>query len=276
MADVNTPEGIEERKRILAASTDRMELESAATQLATADDPAALEALGPFLTDAAFLERLDEVNDLSQKVLHLSQVLLALTRFASPEIVPLCLKIVNDPAFRSDPERKVFVLQALAEGGPMDAETVEVFRLANGEGYFATSASLLARNSSPLAMALLLSMMLDEGETIEYRVDLLHSALIPVRDRIPIIEFAGRLLAGNAPSEVLIAAIESIYHYRPDWRRGHPGPPPPWRKASVEVLKYLVNMAAFLKKSVTIPEALQAPMDRTVAMAQALLARRGG
>ena len=41
MADVNTPEWIEERKRILAASTDRMELESAATQLATADDPAA-------------------------------------------------------------------------------------------------------------------------------------------------------------------------------------------------------------------------------------------
>ncbi|MFN0105579.1 MAG: hypothetical protein ACKV2U_26265 [Bryobacteraceae bacterium] len=274
MSKVNTREWIEERTAVLAASSQQTELEVAATELASADDPAALDALGTFLHDAGFLARLDDLDDPGRKMMHLSPVLLALIKHASPEIVPLCMGLINDPVFLADRDRKIWLLQALSAVTPMTAETAEIFRRANLEGYFGSCACLLARNSSPVALALFLSMMLEKEVEVEMRVDLLHEALVPIRNRIPIMEVVGRLASKNPGEELANAAIESIYDYQVTWRSGHPERPPPWRSSASETLQYLVNLAAYLKSHFKLPESLQQAMDRTTAMAHALLARR--
>jgi hypothetical protein len=157
----------------------------------------------------------------------------------------------------------------------MSEKTVEAFRTAVDEGYFGTVACLLAANASPEALALLLALTLDEERSIPIRVDTLHAALIPVRNRIPIIEFVGRLASKNPPAEFTQAAIESIYDFKPYWRRGHPAPPPRWRKTDSEALRYLVNMESYLKKRYSISAELMEAMERTAGMARSILARRG-
>ena len=197
-----------------------------------------------------------------------------LIQLASPEIVPLCLGLTQAKAFLSDPDRKSFLLEALARVVPMSAESVAAFSGANSEGYFAFNARLLAENSSPAALGLFLTMMLDEEEDIDTRVELLHASPVPVRNRLPIIEMVSQIAARN-PGETLVnAAIESIYDFQVTWRKGHPAPPQPWRTASTESLKALVALAPHLKKHLLLPETLQTAMAQTTLIASEILARR--
>jgi hypothetical protein len=274
MSAISPSEWIDERTEILRSSDEPGDLTTAAAELASADDPAALDALGPFLRDPNFLARLDDAADPAGATEHLRPVLTALVQRASPEIVPLCLSLANDRAFLSDPDRKSFLLEALAGVTPMTAESAEIFRVANPEGYFAFNARLLAENASPVALGLFLAMMLDSEEEVETRVEILHMSLVPVRNRVPIMELVGRLAAKNPGEAIVNAAIESVYDFQVTWRKGHPAPPPPWRTASSESLKYLVTMAPYLKKHFPLPRPLQAAMDQTTETASQILARR--
>jgi len=274
MSIVNTSEWIEERRAILATSDESSELGIAATQLAASDDPAALDALAPFLSDSGFLARLDDVNDPGVKTLNLGQVLMTLQSLPSPEIVPLCLRLNRDPVFLSDPDRKTFLLEALAAVIPMSSATAQAFREANQEGYYSAAARMLAANASPNAMSLLLEMMLDPEVDAQRKVGALHMSLIPVRNRLAVLEFTGRLASRKPDPAVTQAAIESIYDFQTRWRKGHPPPPPAWRTSPNDVLKALVNLAAYLKSHVPVQEPLLAAIDRTTRIAQALLERR--
>ncbi len=275
MSAISPSQWIQERIEILQSSAEPVDLSAVATELAAADHPAALDALDPFLRDPAFLARLDDGEDPTAAITeHLRPVLTALIQRASPEIVPLCLSLANDGAFLSDPDRKSFLLEALAGVVPMSPESVAVFSSANSEGYFASNARLLAENTSPAALGLFLTMMLDDNEDIETRVELLHSSLVPVRNRIPIIEMVGRLAAKNPGEELVNAAIESIYDFQVTWRKGHPAPPPPWRTASTDSLKALLALAPHLKKHLLLPETLQTAMAHTTEIASEILARR--
>src|SRR5213594_242942 len=129
-------EWIQQRTVVLESSIDPQDLELAAADLASSDDPEALEALGTFLRRGDFLERLDNPDDPAGKTTHLRTVLLPLIEHPSPEVARLCLSIVDDPDWLAN-DRKSFLLQALAAVVPMNAETVEAFRRANEEGYFA-------------------------------------------------------------------------------------------------------------------------------------------
>ncbi len=274
MSGANSTQWILERSTVLSTSTEPAELTVAAAELAGSDDPGALDALGQFLHDPGFLGRLDDPEDPGARTRNLGPVLKALAERPSPEIVPLCLGLIQDPVFIEESDRKIFLLEALAAVVPMSAGTVEAFRNANEEGYYASSARLLAGNSSPLALGLYLEMMLDNEIEAAERVDILHMSLIPVRNRIAIMECVAKLVAKNPGEEVANAAIESIYNYESFWRKGHPAPPPAWRTSSSEVLRYLVSLAPYLKKNCNMPEGLREAMDRTTAIADALLSRR--
>ncbi len=274
MSDTTPSAWIQERVAILQSSPEPADLATAVTELAAADHPAALDALAPFLRDSVFLARLADPDDLPTQTELLRPALAALVQRASPEVVPLCLSLANDSAFLADPDRKSFLLEALAAAAPMSPASVAVFSDANPEGYFAFNARLLAENASPAALALLLTMMLDDDEDIETRVELLHVSLIPVRNRLPIIEWVGRLAAKN-PGEALVnAAVESLYDFQPTWRKGHPAPPPPWRTASTESLRALVALEPHLKKHLPLPEPLLSAMAQTTEIAREILARR--
>lgn len=275
MSLLNTPEWIRERSEVLASSGDRQTLAATALEMAAADDPGALDALAGFLRDPGFLARLDDLETPHAKTANLFQVFDKFLQIPTPETASACLACLRDGNFMADPDRKIFVLEALA-AAPITAESAEAFRQANGEGYYMTSARLLAANGSPAAMALLLAMMTDESVRAERRADALHTALIPVRNRIPVMEFTGRLASRAPDPAVVAAAVESIFDFNREWRAGHPPPPPPWRTASVETLQYAVTLAGYLKSNFSLPPTLVEAIDRTAGMCAALLARRRG
>lgn len=274
MADKTKQEWLAERMTILEDSTNPEELTAAAVELALSDDPEALETLGSFLGREDFLARLDDLDNLAEKTRHLSMVLTPLIQKPSPETASLCLSLLGSPAFLADPDRKSFLLEALAAVTPMNAQTVKVFRNANDEGYFGFNALLLTTNASPLALDLFADMMTDESVPAEDRVECLHRAIVPNRARLPILEMVNGLLEEDLEDAVAEAAIESVFDYQPQWVKGHPPPPPAWRTASSEVLRYLVELGNKAKRRPNLSGSLSEAIDATLETARALLSKR--
>src|SRR5262249_54103222 len=98
MASDKRRQWISERTAVLEASTSSEELETAAIELASSDDPEALDALGVFLRRGEFLDRLDEPSS-SNRLLYLNGVLRPLIKQPSPETARLCLGLVNEPLY---------------------------------------------------------------------------------------------------------------------------------------------------------------------------------
>jgi len=264
---------IQERVAVLETSTSPEELELAATDLAFSDDPEALDVLGKFLRQSAFLDRLDEADDPAGDTAHLSRVMLPLIERPSPEVALLCLRLVDEPIYLEH-DRKSFVLEAVANVAPMIAETVEAFRRANEEGYFGVDALLLADNGSPAALELFRSMMAEKEVDSESRVELLHKSIMPRRNRLPILQMVAGLMADGLEEPVTIAAIESVFDYQTAWFRIHGPTPPGWRTASDETLRFLIDLGAQAKRRPNLPSQLAEAIDNTVEIARALLARR--
>jgi hypothetical protein len=264
---------IQERVAVLETSTSPEELELAATDLAFSDDPEALDVLGKFLRQSAFLDRLDEADDPAGDTAHLSRVMLPLIERPSPEVALLCLRLVDEPIYLEH-DRKSFVLEAVANVAPMIAETVEAFRRANEEGYFGVDALLLADNGSPAALELFRSMMAGKEVDSESRVELLHKSIMPRRNRLPILQMVAGLMADGLEEPVAIAAIESVFDYQTAWFRIHGPTPPGWRTASDETLRFLIDLGAQAKRRPNLTSQLAEAIDNTVEIARALLARR--
>jgi hypothetical protein len=273
MANNTRRQWIQERAAVLETSTSPQELELAATDLAFSDDPEALDALGKFLRRSEFLDRLDQAEDPAGDTAHLSRVMSPLIERPSPEVAWLCLRLVDEPVYLEH-DRKSFVLEALANVEPMSADTVEAFRRANEEGYFASDALLLADNGSPAALELFRSMMADQAVDSEARVELLHRSIMPGRNLLPILQVVAGLMADGLEEPVAIAAIESVFDYQTAWFRIHGPVPPGWRTASDDTLRFVIDLGAQAKRRPNLPPHLAEAIDNTVEIARALLARR--
>jgi hypothetical protein len=275
MANNKRREWIEERTTLLQGSSEEDELEVAATELASADDPDALTALGTFLRQKEFLDRLDPaLEDRPGGTAHLYRVLKPLTDRPSPEAVRLCLTLVDEPLYAEN-DRKSFLLEAMAKASPMSGETAAAFRRSNDEGYFGFNALLLAANSSPLALELFAVMMADREVDEEARVELLHKGIVPHRTRLPILQMVGRFIAQDPEEPIAVAAIEAAFDYRQQWFKIHAPMAPAWRIASNDVLRFVAELGAQAKRRPNLPAELQAAIDDTVEIVGALLAGRG-
>lgn len=266
-------EWLDERTEVLRISSDREELAVAAEELAAADDPDALERLGEFLSDRAFLERLDDLSTPGQKILHLSNVLRPFIERPSPEVAALCLRLGDNDAFRAEDERMAFLLAALANVRPMNAATVEFFRSANDEGYFASNSPLLVANGSPLALKLFVSMMSDRDVDWERRIDCLHWSIVPQRTRGSTLEVAADLLAMDLEEAVAHGVLESVFDFHWQWFGSRPPEPPAWRSADTAVLARLAELGESIHRH-DLPASLQESIEGTVEIARALLSRR--
>jgi len=263
---------IGERTAVLEAATGPEELETAATELASSDDPEALEALAVFLRQNEFLDRLDEPGSYS-RLTHLSGVMTALIAAPSPEVARLCLDLVDEPVYLEH-DRKSFVLQALAAVPQMEPETAEAFRRANQEGYFGFDALLLAANSSLIALRLFRSMMAQKEVEPEVRVELLHKGIMPNRTRLTILQTVSAMMDDDLEEPVAAAAIESVFDYQAEWFKIHGPTPPSWRIASNEVLQYVIELGDRARRRPDLPPSLPPAIRDTVEIARALLKAR--
>jgi hypothetical protein len=265
---------IDERVAVLESGKGPQELQAAAAELASSDDPHALEALGSFLGRSDFLEQLDP-PDSDNRIARLMSVFVALTAAPSPEVARLCLRLVDEPMYAQH-GRRLLVLEALAAVVPMSPDTAAAFQRANDEGYYTFDAHLLAKNSSQVALDLYRSMMSDQSVDEELRVELLHSGILPYRNRLTILRTAAALIDSNVEPLIAQTAMESVFDYQMDWFVLHGPTPPPWRTASEDALRYVLQLASALIDKQKAPAALTPAIEGTVATVRALLAARAG
>ena len=245
--------------QILRTSKDRDALQQAAIELIRTRDAKKLASLRDFLSDPAFLARLDDVNTPNVKTRRLSAVFRELTNYPSPASAELSLRLGSDSRFLSDPDRKALLLPALAAVRPMSEASAQFFGKANAEGYYSINAPLLARNGSPRAVELFRKMIEDGSVPSARRVDALHSSIVPVRTNVAIIGVAERLISAKLDPDVLAGLIESMFDYQPRrWygvARSMPQPPP-WSGASAEALDRLSKLAGSASGINGLPPAL--------------------
>ena len=266
-----------EKVEVLKTSHDREALEEAAKLLAASDDPAFLKALGDFLGRGEALARLDDLGDPSFKTYHLARVLRELEQQPSAATAELCLRLVHEPDFLADDDRKIFLLPALAAVKPMSEQTVEVFRRTNAEGYENLNVRLLVMNGSPLALALFEGMIRDEESPAERRVDGLHAAVLPYRTELAVLRSVDRLLAGDLAEPVRIGAVETVFDYRSrEWfgPAKSPPAPQPWESAATEALRFVLGLGDRVTARGGLPPTLAEAVARTVRLVREILALR--
>lgn len=263
---------IDERVAVLESETGPEELETAAGELASSDDPRALEALGLFLGRSEFLEKLDPPGSYNPTI-HLSGVFVSLSGSPSPEVTRLCLRLVDEPMYL-EYDRKSLVLEALASVVPMTPDTAAAFARANEEGYYAFDALLLAQNGSVVALDLYRSMMSDQTVDAEARVELIRKGILPYRNQMTTLRTAAALIDSTVEPVIAKTAMESIFDYQPEWFLIHGPVPPPWRTAPEEVLRYVLQLASAWIGNQKVPASLMPAMERTTATVRALLAAR--
>ena len=267
-----TQQWIDDRVAVLQGGADPDDLAAAATELANADNPAALEALGQLLVRDEFLDRLDP-PDSSNRVSNLAAVMRELDDAPSSEVARLGLTLVDEPIYLEH-DRKSLVLEALAAVVPMSADTADAFRRANDEGYFAFNALLLAKNGSPVALELYRSMMGDTAVDPESRVELVRKGIMPHRTNLAILRMAAGMLGDGLEDEVTLAVAESVFDYKPEWFKLHGPTPPPWRAAPNDVLHYVIDLGDAVRRKPNLASVVPA-VDATTALARALLSARG-
>lgn len=262
---------------IFERSEDRAELERAGMALAASGDHRALARMGELLTRAEVLARLDPLDVPSQKTRRVGRILETLAQHPSAAAVELALNLATDATFLADPDRKVFLLKVLAAVEPMGDEAAALFRDANAEGYFGMNAILLAENGSPRALGLLGEMLADGSVPVGRRIDCVRFGVYPHRIEAPMLDMAGRLLAGQMENEVATALIESIFDDRPeDWfdPGSRPEGPPAWEGATTPALQRAREIAVLTEGRADLPAPLREAVRRTARRIRAILEQR--
>jgi hypothetical protein len=259
-------------REVVRSSSNRVELEQAASALAGSSDPRDLTLLGQLLRDRGFLGRLDDSEKL--QTLHLGKVMETLASHPSPQTAALCLTLANDPVFLAEDDRKSLLLVALAAVKPMSVRAVAVFQQTNEEGYFSSNAVLLAGNGSPRALTVFESMMLDHEVPIARRIDLLHASIVPRRTELPILGEADRMVSRTSEPALAAGVIESVFDFQPSWfgRTSNIRMPPPWTSASPDSLRAALQLA---EKAEARPR-LSPSLRKKVAQEREMIARALG
>lgn len=268
---------IDARLAVLETSRDRAALANAAADLASSSNPAGVIVLGRFLGEPDFLSRLDDLQDPQGRFAGLSQVLRALEGNASEISGRLLEALVLDPDFLAEPDRKMFLLPALAAVRPMSRPAQDAFRAANAEGYVNLNGPLLVRNGTPRAVELFETMVVDASIAPEDRVDMLHRAMVPHRIEGPVVAACERLLQAGLEPEVELGLIESIFDFREKEWFGvarHAPAPPPWSRGENRVLLALQSLGRNLIGSGRLPPGAAQAVERTISEIQTVLDSR--
>jgi hypothetical protein len=275
MADDPSEQIIADAVQKLRSSESRDELEAAAVALAQGDDPRFLDALAPFLGDPSFLARLDDLSDPQTKLAHLRKVMSVLAKAPSPEVEAIGLSLADNEAFLAEEDRRLLILTTLAAVRPMSEAGSAVFEMANALGYFAINAPLLVKNGSPRALALFEEMMKDREVPADRRVDCLHTAVLPHRTDLPVLQMLDRLLSARLEPPVATGVIESLFDYRArEWFGHHPPLPPPLRSAPREVLEFYLQLGRKALEQPGLNPRLRTVVEGVLRTVSALLARR--
>jgi len=268
---------IAEHVAVLASTVDRALVMDLALALAGSGQAEAVLALGGFLKDPSFLERLDPQDEPQSSVTNLSHVLRALAANPTEATERVNVALADSPNFRDDPDRMIFFLPLLAAVRPMSGRTASIFRSANSQGHWSGNGPLLVANGSPLALELFAEMVSDTSVEKEERTSMIHWAVPAHRIAAGVLETVAQLLDRGLEPDVDKALLDTLFYYQgDDWfgvARFTPVPPP-WSAAETDVLGRYLELGYHLGQTHAFDAPLGEAVERTLGEIREELARR--
>ncbi len=271
------PTKVSKQVAALATQRDPARLEAAAVAVASSGNADAIQKLATHLGTRSFLRRLDPgqsgqstgQSTGESDIDRLLHVFAALTEHPNAATEALCVSLARNAEFVSVPERLNPLLNALAAVRPMSKEGASIVRETSHAGYFAVNGPPLARNTSPLALAVLEELMSDESLDVQDRVAVAHRSLLPVRTNPAVVEMCARVTASRSvASTVQMAIAETLFDYQPRQWFGvamNQPTPPPWSSANEAARSALKSLGKQLLGQSNVPPNLRAAIGKTLA-----------
>jgi len=207
----------------------------AAKYLAQSLDEADHVALRSSLKSPAILARLDSAQEYRKprRMLKLASVMDRLGKNASVPAATTITALTTSEPFLAQSHRIDLLIDAAAVCRPPSLEIVAFWKLHSVPkgAHIEIVAIALAKNATAESAQLLEAMCKDNAFELTRRVDWFHIYVLQWRTQPENVALVERLTKNAAlPRELRIAAVESIFDYRPeDWFPPHGGAEPqPW------------------------------------------------
>lgn len=260
------PEELARRTAVLHESGDSAQILDSALVLAASEDREALIALARALRLPGFFARLEGAEGpTTEDLSNLISVFVALTEHPTEFTGRLCELLYAEQSFHELPSRLNPLLRALGAVKPVTPRAVAIFRETSAQDFAQVNGPILLANGEPPALEVFAEIITGDWVEAYVKVDILHRALLPVRDRLPVIQMCIRLLTSPLEEEVRHGLIESLYDYRSkEWF----GPamfapkPPDWNQAPDASLEMLIRLAGKLLGG-PLPAGLVAAVTKT-------------
>lgn len=268
------PEEIARHAAVLQESQDAEALVSSAIALADAGDRNAVLALGRALHTPGFVVRLEGGD--AGSVTNLTDVFIALRKHPSDATGRLCELIYGEASFHELPARLNPLLHTLGAVKPVTPRAVEIFSETSAAGFAQVNGPVLLANGEPPALEVFANIITGDWVEDYVKVDILHRALLPVRDRLPVVQMCIRLWSGGLDEKVRAGMVETLFDYRSrDWfgPAMYPPLPPEWSAAPDASLELLLRLGQRLLGE-GLPAGLQLAVEKTLATITAILQER--
>lgn len=255
-----TPETL----NILKSSQDAREIKLAAAQVAAGTDARDLDTLYTFLTDPAFLLRLDDAAAYqgTYSDLRLGAVLQALMDNRIQASDQLLLKLTRSDAFLQEVLRMQLLIRALVPLKPSPPPAIafwESMSLPQSPIAFDV-VEALATNQSPPAMDLLEKKFTDAREVPPEKIVWMRQILLPRRNDEPLLIVWEKLVKAGQPAGAHIELVEALFDYKPkSWYRRCEPPVPPKRILATPAAKEIIRrIAEYALANMQLPPELEA------------------
>jgi hypothetical protein len=264
---------MENHLQTLRASSDPKALKTAAEHLAASSQPEDHAALKPFLTDLAFLGRLNSPKDydrLRPKHLRLWWILDVLSRNTTPSAHRVLIELTTAPAYNNDrmPSTADLLIQACARIRPAPPEVVTYWdrHCRPDDGYAPLTIEALLENSSPPALALLEKKMAEPGHEDKTKVAWMRKSILPRRNDLAVLQSCHRMLTGTLPPSLRPALVETLFDYRPDeWYTARsPVAQPPRHLMTAPARDELRKIGEFALNKMRLKEELRKKVEKAL------------
>jgi hypothetical protein len=247
---------------VLKTSRDHAYLEKAAMVLIRSQDPADIDKLLPFLTDADFLQRVDLADDYKySRPLRINRILRETAKHHPTKAEAILLKLADDKTFASQSARLYGILVAMRfikNPTPKLLAFLEKTGSTRGSSLARFAIDALVSLSTPESARLVERYFLSPDIPADEKTIQVLWSLIFVRHNPDILDLYGRLFQANLKDaslrEILVL---SLFDYRlEEWYPTHLEPandPPMIKDAAPEVLKQLQKLADLALK-VDVPD----------------------
>jgi hypothetical protein len=207
----------------------------AGKHLAASPEEADHVALRVGLRSPSVLARLDVPEDYRKprRQLRLASIMDRLGKNTSPHAAATVAMLTTSEPFLAHDHRVDLLIEASAGCRPPSAEVIAFWkRCADPKGtHIELVAIALAKNATPESSTLLESMLKDAAFDVPRRVDWFRIYVLQWRTQPANVMLAERVVKdATLPRELRVAAVESIFDYRPEeWFPPHGGAEPqPW------------------------------------------------